>query len=173
MSAQDSIREIEPQIKQAYADGYYAADDLDNEFDPDDRCLNFLACEFVTPEDAMALVKWVGQYNAFDPVNVRDAISVIEGADPDARIAIGREGSPVIYVDVDPSTSTKVWDVFDRMGSGPDELDYVYPEDVGPSDVLDKGTVHAYSCAHDEPPVPEGGEAKPRSGHDVIRAWWD
>lgn len=140
----------------------------------DDRCLSFLTSDFIPMEFARDAIRYVGMYNAFDPGNLRDVFDVIRGADIEAKVAIGREGSPVLYFEVkNGEPADRVRAVLERMSSGPDELSFVDHDNVGPRDILANG-VHS-RCGHtdDEAPVPVCEEAAPDPSKTHIRAWWD
>jgi hypothetical protein len=71
----------------------YACDDPTDER----RCLNFRVR--LSPEAAIEAVTAIDSYNGFDKTRVIPAIEQIVAANPTARLNIGREGSPVIYVE--------------------------------------------------------------------------
>lgn len=59
------------------------------------RKLHFLASRSVKASGVLAILKAVGQYNQFKPAKVASAINVV---DPGAKVYVGREGSPVLYI---------------------------------------------------------------------------
>lgn len=139
------------QVRQAYSDAY---------------CLHFLSSEFVDLKTAGEAVEFIGPYNRFDPETTREKFDEIAEVDPDALVAIGREGSPVLYIDTDEPEA--VLEIFDGYA---DELWEVDSENVGPSSYLEDG-LHSW-CDHSQPPVPEGAEASVSEGDSVVRAWFD
>lgn len=95
----------------------YACDDPSDEH----RCLNFRAR--FSPEAAVRAVEAIDEYNAFDKARVIPALEEIVAANPTVRLNIGREGSPVIYVEglYDPAEWDGVMALLREAGA--DEVD--------------------------------------------------
>lgn len=152
------------EIRTAYADAHEQRPD--SAFSNDMRCLSFLSPTWLTAEDAAAAISHIGEYNAFDPEAVGALLSAIEEAAPHARFAIGREGSPAIYVQTG-MTDTVMSAIEDHHVS-PDECAVVAPDAVGPADPEEH-----IMCAHEQPPVPADEYATPDDGLGHVRMWWD
>lgn len=148
-------------IKQAYAD----VPDRDD-YQRDARCLSFCAPDWVNPERAAELVDLIGTYNRFSPESVGERLLAL---DDSARVAIGREGSPVLYIE-----SLHADAVIDRFEGYADEcyqVDYVGNATTWADD--DGYDAHTM-CRHDEPPVPVADYAETADDERrVVRAWWD
>jgi hypothetical protein len=162
---------VRTEVQQAYADNT----DADGR-----RCLSFCSSQWVTPRDAGRLCRLIGSYNGFSPELFRkvELWADLADADPTARCAVGREGSPVVYVDTErPDAvmetfgSLRATGVFDPC---PDELDTVDYVGLGSTDRYgdgdDKFDPHM-SCHHDTPVVPVSDY--PRARASVVRVWWD
>jgi len=171
------------EVRTAYAD---AGDQReDPKYSRGMRCLGFLASEWVDAERARELLAVIGPYNAFEPGTVADILdSVVENADPDARFAIGREGSPVIYVETSEpehviDISGRSWPNGDDAPFGdasPDELNEVPADSVGSARKYtnnDLGLEAHSMCAHDRPPVETEDLAPTDLDNQYVRAWWD
>lgn len=173
---EEQLKDLRAQVETAYADTQG-----NGGFDSS-RCLSFLMSEWVSPRDASELVEIIGGYNAFNPETVQEMLSDIERLDPTARVALGREGSPVIYVETeDPKGVLSIFDsqwnnenVASPWGRGaPDEL---WRIDLNISTVGKVRRTPEYahkSCAHTHPPVPDEKIADVDPEKDYIRAWWD
>lgn len=139
-------------------------------YDDASRCLKFLQSSFVPVEHALDLVDAVGPYNAFEPSDVRDRLRSVAELDPDARVAVGRESSPVLYVETTVTEDT-MGELFDRAGGGPDEFWPVDADEVGPywagedAHEFCRGEGHADTRPDDM--------ATPSGDAPVFRAWWD
>jgi hypothetical protein len=161
---------VEEQVQKAYADAY----GIDNGFEDKERCLSFLTSEWVEPEHASSLVEYIGEYNAFNPDTVSGKFYTLsEEADVDFKVAVGREGSPVLYFAT--NEPEKIRRVFRSYA---DEFGEVEPPDVSGKEQYrsEDSFVEEHSmCQHDEPPVPPGYEARgdTENGLTYIRAWWD
>lgn len=59
------------------------------------RNLNFKASATVPATSLSVTLKPIGRYNEFSPARVARAVSSV---DPKARVYVGREGSPVLYI---------------------------------------------------------------------------
>lgn len=116
------------------------------------RSLRFHS-RWVKSGTAMKAVDVIGKYNKFKAEPVKDAIDRIQRNDPNARFSIGREGSPVIYVETGKPRSAL--GVFSSMSKNyrPDEIDKVIG---GPRAEKYRGRL-----------------PKKRSSASVVRAWWD
>lgn len=138
----------------------------------EDRQLSFLSpgwfhLENRRYEDALEAI---GYYNKFDHEEISDWLFQLDQlTDQDIRIAIGREMSPVIYIECDDADAIiegKPARSKDKPASC-DEFSKVDVEDMGP---------YSYDVAmsrRDEPIVPEEHLATPQDGKEVIRLWWD
>lgn len=169
------LQELRNEIATAYAD---AGPQRDNDHHSNDmRCLSFLTSGWLTPDEAASAVELIGPYNAFDPDTVADMLDTVLENDPDALVAIGREGSPVLYVETDDPEA--VVSVFGEWGEGtPDELSEVSPGSVGSArkDLYGDGDEQIdphITCSHADPPVPVEEYAEPDPDRAHVRAWWD
>jgi hypothetical protein len=177
MATQDAPRPLQ-EVRTAYAD---AGKQRDTSFYSHDmRCLSFLTSVWVSPTRAGELVEQIGGYNRFTPDALCGGGGILEAvadADPDARVAVGREGSPVLYVET--TDAAAVLDAFSvGYSTEPDELSEVDPGDVGSArkDLYGDGEdqIHPHStCNHEAPPVPVDEYAPTRDGREYVRAWWD
>jgi len=101
-------------------------------------------------EETQRAVSAAGQQNRFYPQAVARVIRRIAEKDSNARFSFGRSGSPLLFIETrKPQLSIGVISSMDRLRE-PDEL----------SKVVDPGHLVV------EPP-------KKRSGHSIVRAWWD
>lgn len=178
-------RDLINEVRIAYADAgdqRGAGDFVDTQ-----RCLSFLTSGWLDEEDAVAAVHRIGGYNRFDPCTVGRILAAITDTDPTARFAIGREGSPAVYAEVDPEAAGAVREVFasdwqdDADGDvfapgGPDELSIVQPTAVGSARKYEEQDydLEAHSmCQHDRPPVDQDDYAPVSGDRAYVRAWWD
>lgn len=170
------------QVRMAYADTG------GNPFHDDQRCLTFLTSRWMDLEEAIEALGVIGPYNAFDPGDVAEMLREIDGRVDGARFAVGREGSPAIYVEADDPDAVE--DVFGPRRYEIDPEDRPDPDDVfSPSHPDELGRYDtpgsSYSrekfaegedahtmCLHDEPPV-EVDEWVEGNGRPIVRAWWD
>lgn len=161
---------VQEQVKRAYADAH----NIDNGYDHDQRCLSFLADQWVTPSKAANLVAFIGPYNAFDPQTVVEKFSTLtDEANVEFRVAVGREGSPALYFATEEPN--KIRQVFESYA---DEFGEVEAPDIAGKERYrdDDYPVDEHSaCSHDAPPVVSGHEAdgSPDNSLTYLRAWWD
>lgn len=171
------------EIRTAYADAGPQREK--SAFVDDIRCLSFLTSDWLTPEQARKAVQFIGGYNAFTPESAADIIAAIEKVDPDARFAIGREGSPVIYVETEDATAIMgvidgEWDNGQDSpfhNGAPDELSEVEPGHVGSARkpvYQEEGGIEAHTmCQHSNPPVWVEDYAETTDENEYVRSWWD
>lgn len=172
------------QVKYAYADARKQRQ-LDA-YQHDDRDLKFLTSSWfkITGEIqygplADAIVA-IGQYGRFDPPEVLRRLDACVEAhenpfkqdESPLRVAIGRESSPVLYIQCD--RPEQVIDCFEGYA---DECSTVEHDRVGlaRSYMLHGDTaeeVLRYSN-RDEFLVHPDEFAEPNEGREVVRAWWD
>jgi len=139
-------------VRTAYADSIPQREDAG--FSHNMRSLLFLTDAWLAPADAKDAVDVVGPYNYFEPETIHDLIDAVEAIDHDVRFAVGREGSPVLYIktvaglDVAGSISRSTYAI--------DEFS-----------VLDVDTFRA----HVEGLENEGPSVE--SGYQYVRMWWD
>lgn len=160
-------------VRQAYAD---AVPQMDNDFTGNPhstRCLTFLAPEWSEPEEAIRLVQYIGEYNNFYPSKVSKKIRQVVEETEHVRIAIGREGSPVLYFevsDIDPLSEEFAGYADEFMDCEAPDISQKsrYREEENRVDEHDM-------CLHDHPPIEPGDEADgdPDSDYQYIRCWWD
>lgn len=161
---------VEEQVKTAYADAYGRDND---EYEKGQRCLTFLTDRWVEPQKAIELVRFIGPYNAFDPETVVKKISAANDEIDHLRVAVGREGSPVLYFEVDSVSAFEKH--FEKYA---DEFGVVEPPDISNRALYreDYTDIEEHSsCRHDRPPVEAGFEedGDPESDYHYVRAWWD
>lgn len=172
------------EVRTAYADAGKQREPP--QYVSDMRCLKFLTSAWATPEVAVELVEYIGPYNAFDPEWVDAAMEQVHLTCDGALVAVGREMSPVLYVESDsPEAVMEVlrdeYDVGDDDGtfapSGPDELSVVSAGAVGTArkDPYggDDGMDPHSTCTHDAPPVAVEDYADTDPDRSYVRAWWD
>lgn len=177
MKTDDPIRQTRIAYADANTDG----------FGKDERCLSFLTSEWLTADRTREALQVIGQYNAFDPDPVGEMVSHIEDEiDPGALFAVGREGSPVVYVETDDPEA-----VIEFLGpvryeaadyDRDDPFSSVHPDELGETEHVgsritreryEEGDDDAHMmCRHDEPPV-EVDEWAEAGDRPVVRAWWD
>jgi len=161
---------VQEQVKRAYADAH----NIDNGYDHEQRCLSFLTSRWVAPGMAANLAAFIGPYNAFDPDTVVEKLSTLtDEADVEFTVAVGREGSPVLYFATEEPN--KIRQVFESYA---DEFGEVEAPDISGKERYrdDDYPVDPHSsCRHDEPPVSFGHEAdgNPDGSLTYLRAWWD
>lgn len=173
------------EVRTAYADAGQQRNDP--AYVEEMRCLAFLTSDWLTPAAAASVVEYIGPYNRFDPDTVGSMLDAITEAYSDALVAVGREGSPVLYVETDaPETVMRVLGPtsYEEAESPmfpegrPDELGRVEPGAVGNrrqemyGDGEDQIPPHQ-PCSHAAPPVPVADFAEPDPDRAHIRAWWD
>lgn len=115
-----------------------------------------------TIAEANKMVATVPQYNCYNPVCVRDAV---EQFPDDAFVAVGREGSPALYIWTDQAQT--VGDLLDAIEPAEDDDSHFSargPDELGA--VVD--AEHYPTMAIGEP-VSEVGDG-PQA---LIRSWWD
>lgn len=161
------------EIKTAYAD---AGPQRDNDtYVKSMRCLDFLTSKWLTPDAAAQAVEYIDSYNAFDAGNVADALEATAEADDSALIAVGREGSPVLYVETDDADA--VTSIFESMDGRPNEIGQVDADGVGLarkrlSDSEGEKYNHTM-CSHENPPVEPSDFPETDPARAYVRAWWD
>lgn len=165
------------EVRTAFAD---AGPQRDNDaYTHDMRCLSFLTSGWFHEEGAIQAANIIEDYNAFGAESVAELIDAITDTDSDARFAVGREGSPVIYVECEDAQA--VVDTIEAAGSysiGPDELGEVPPGGVGSArkdlygDGDDQMSPHNM-CSHERPPVPVEEYAPTREDKQYVRCWYD
>ena len=69
------------------------------------RQLNFLASRSVKASSLPPILKAIGRYNAFNPATVSRAINAV---DPKAKVVVGREGSPVLFIKTTPARESRM-----------------------------------------------------------------
>lgn len=69
-------------------------------YDEPTRCLSFRVAFYCDPPNALAAIRAVGRYNDYDGERVARALEGFLVADVVQRISVGREGSPVLYLNV-------------------------------------------------------------------------
>ena len=176
-SNEDEIREeldadqhrLLSEVRVAYAESGQQRDD--DRLDHDQRCLSFLTSGWFEDGDALAYaLEAIGGYNRFDPDKVAEHTRKISEQCGYVRVAVGREGGPVLYIETDdPETVEEV------IGSYADECWGVEHDAVGNARKWADGDdfdAHGM-CRHDEPPVPVEDYAEPGDGRRVVRCWWD
>lgn len=164
------------EVRTAFAD---AGPQRDNDaYTHDMRCLSFLTSDWLHEEGAIQAANIIEDYNRFGAEDVEALIAAIIDTDPDARFAVGREGSPVFYVETDDAQA--VVDAIEAVGgyTGPDELGEVSAGAVGSArkdlygDGDDQMSPHNM-CSHERPPVPVEEYAPTSEDKQYVRAWWD
>lgn len=150
-------------IQEAYGDSDYTP--RSQAYDGERRRSLKFHTGWHTLEDARDLVREMPPYNRFNPNHVREALGLLD--DP-ARVALGRESSPVLYVWTDtPRTAMDALDsVRERSDdgngvfapAGPDELGAVLAPDVDFYPLQVVGT--SPECVDDGTPA-------------LCRFWWD
>lgn len=121
-SKQAGFSEIYNEARKAYADTYLPFNEAAKI-----RNLSWEGTPFLHPEDARSILKLIGNYNNFDP----DAVSEYLINMANVSVKIGREYSPVIYVqgdDLDELAS----DAKDQLTA--DEINFVTEQHVYPSE---------------------------------------
>jgi len=138
------------------------------------RCLSFLTSAWLDPEVAKRTVQYIGPYNQFDPDVTGRMLDRLPG---DAMLAVGREGSPVLYVQTHrPEAAKGAFNT--HPGHSPDVLREVEPTFVGsarsPIYGQSDGLRDPHSaCDHESPPVPVEEYAPTDDSARYVRAWWD
>lgn len=172
------------QVKYAYAD-VGERRQLDA-YQHDDRDLKFLTSSWfnVTGEIQYGpladAIEAIGPYNRFDPEKVLGRLDTCAEGDENPfkedesplRVAIGREGSPVLYIECDCPNQ-----VIQRLKDYADECWKVDADSVGIArSYMSNGEtaeeVLRYSN-RDEFLVHPDEFAEPSEGREVVRAWWD
>lgn len=69
------------------------------------RKLQFVASRSVKASGVLAILKAIGQYNQFRPAKVATAINVV---DPNAKVYVGRDYSPVLYIKTTPARESRM-----------------------------------------------------------------
>lgn len=138
-------------------------------YDDGSRCLNFLQSAFVPVEHALDLLDAVGRYDRFSPSDARERLRAVAELDPDARVAVGREGSPVLYVETTVTEATMT-DIFEAAEAPPDEFWPVEHDEVGPFWADDP---HAFCRGEAHADTVPDTMATPSGDAPVFRAWWD
>jgi hypothetical protein len=176
-SNEDEIREeldadqhrLLSEVRVAYAD---AAQQVgDDRLDHGQRCLSFLTSGWFEDGDALAYaLEAIGQYNRFEADKVAEHTRKISEQCGYVRVAVGREGSPVLYIETDDPATVK-----DVLAAYADECWEVNHDEVGNARKLaGDDYIDAHNaCRHDEPPVAAEDYAEPGDGRRVVRCWWD
>jgi hypothetical protein len=166
---EDSDLLLVQEVRTAYAD---AGEQRDNEhFVDDERCLSFLTSGwFEDGELLKEALDAIGGYNRFDPDRVATRTKELNEEHGDIRVAVGREGSPVLYIECE-----NPGDVKDAFEDYADECWEVEHDQVGNARKWadDDGYDAHTMCRHDEPPVEAEDFADPGRGRPVVRCWWD
>lgn len=157
------------EVRVAYAD---AAQQVgDDRLEHEQRCLSFLTSGWFEDGDALAYaLEAIGQYNRFEPAEVAKCTRNISERDDEVRVAVGREGSTVLYIEVDDAST-----VLAQIGNYADECWEVDHDEVGQARKWDgdDSIIAHQTCRHDEPPVAVEDYAEPADGKAVVRCWWD
>jgi hypothetical protein len=189
MSDLDDVPDIVVEsLRRAYAD----TPENEDEYDHGERCLSYLMPRWVSPMQAAELAEYIGGYNCFTPDRFRALMERVDEEDDTSVVALGREGSPVAYIETHFPES--VIEAIESAGEDdgvvepddhpfgdgrPDELWEVPPDEVGSVRQYadrDEDYMEAhYSCSHDTPPVPDDeiADVATEGGRKYIRAWWD
>jgi len=176
-SNEDEIREeldadqhrLLSEVRVAFADAGQQRDD--DRLDHDQRCLSFLTSGWFDDGDALAYaLEAIGQYNAFESAHVAECTRKISERADEVRVAVGREGSPVLYIETDDASTVLAY-----VGNYADECWEVEHDNVGTARKWadDDGMDAHGMCRHDEPPVAVEDYAEPKDGKAVVRCWWD
>lgn len=174
------------QVKYAYADTRERRR-LDA-YQQDDRDLKFLTSSWFNVTVAGEIqygpladaIEAIGPYNKFDPAKVIGRVHACAEADENPfkegesplRVAIGREGSPVLYIECDRPEQ-----VIGCLEDYADECWHVDADSVGLArSYMSNGEtaeeVLRYSN-RDEFLVHPDEFAEPNEEREVVRAWWD
>jgi hypothetical protein len=132
-------------------------------FSRKDRCLDFRLSNWVSGEEAEALVEYIGPYNAFTPRTGRDAIGLALYRDQDARFIVAREGSVCLYIET--SKPDRVAQSMEARQVMADEVMLFEPSrmEEGSHDM----------CRHDgdSPAYYQEPDTDPDTTY--VRVWWD
>jgi len=157
------------EVRRAYPRGE-GQEHLD-EYPLDGRCLSFLTSGWFTDGQALAgALTRIGSYNRFDAQRVARRTRDVSDEAEHIRVAVGREGSPVLYIETDvPETA------LGKFNDYADEC-WVIDRPVGNArQMIDRDPdfdPHTM-CNHDEPIVPAEEYAEADDKHPVVRCWWD
>mgnify|MGYP000615539100 CR=1 FL=1 len=165
----DSHLLLVQEVRTAYADAGAQRDSA--HFENDERCLSSLTSGwFEDGELLKEALDAIGQYNRFGPDKVATRTKELNELQGDIRVAVGREGSPVLYIETDDPDAVEA--AFEEYADECWEVDH---DEVGTARKWadDDGRDAHTMCRHDEPPVEVKDFAEPASGRSVVRCWWD
>lgn len=157
------------EVRVAYSDAGPQRDD--DSYTHGDRCLTFLASGWF--EDGVALAaafRAIRDYNRFDAERVITKMRAASDVSDHMRVAVGREGSPVVYVET--SNPDALREQFERYA---DEYMDADPTDFGQARKWqDDDRMGGHDMCHHDEPVTTVDEYPEGDGeHEVVRMWWD
>ena len=162
-------RPLVEEVRTAYSDAGPQRDD--DAYNTADRCLTFLASGWF--EDGVALAaafRAIRDYNRFDAERVITKMRAASDESDFMRVAVGREGSPVVYVETSNPHALR-----QQFGEYTDEYMDATPTGFGQArkwDDDDGYDTHSM-CRHDEPVTTVDEYPEGTGEHEVIRMWWD
>jgi len=135
------------------------------------HCKRFLTSDWFTDGTALARAfTIIGAADCFDAQGVADVTRTINDYAPDARVVVGREEDPVIYVECDnPAMAV---DMLEREADWVTRLSYPSIRKHHGEDVFDQDDMHN-GCEHHEPPVPNEQAAVANDPENVVWARWN
>lgn len=152
-------------LRRAYSDTFH-------ERDPQERCLSFLMPSWVIGKHANRAAHLIGEYGTFAPSKVTSLIAETVLVDSFAGFALGRENSPVLYIET--TETEQVLDIFAE--SKANEL-WKLKDDVEHHTVPNaRGYDNPHSaCRHEEAPTAVEAYAgrREQTPSEYIRVWWD
>lgn len=160
------LKEVEHQVQMAYSD----VGPQRNTDEYDDRCLGFLTDCWVNSKNAQKLIEYIPSYNNWDAERVNELLGELVEDGVAFRVAIGREGSPVLYFESNDTDAIEA--KFERYA---DECWTIDAESVGTARKWadDHNLGQHTTCRHDEGVVEVDEFAPVEAEQEYIRAWWD
>lgn len=156
------------EVRKAYAD--HRSPLIPNDMVGTQRCEAFLTSDWFTDGTALARAFTIlGAADCFDAGGVADVTRTINSYASGARVAVGREEDPVIYVECD-NTDMSV-DMLNREADWVSRVSYPTVQEQHESGVARPGDNHT-QCDHAEPVVPDDRVARANGTENVVRAVW-
>jgi hypothetical protein len=135
------------------------------------HCKRFLTSDWFTDGTALARAfTIIGAAGCFDAQGVADVTRTINDYASDARVVVGREEDPVIYVECDDPAMAV--DMLEREADWVTRLSYPSIRKQHGEDVFGQHDMHK-NCEHHEPPVPSERAAVANDTENVVWARWN
>ncbi len=157
------------EVRKAYAD--HRSPLIPNDMVGTQHCNRFLTSDWFTDGTALARAFTIlGAADCFDAGGVADVTRTINSYASNARVAVGREEDPTIYVECD--SPDMAVDMLDREADWVKRVSHPSIRKHFGEGIPDSVDMHN-SCDHHEPPVPGEEIATANDTGNVVWARWN